>query len=87
MWSLQSTPAAQLGLEVQGIPLILHLPSGQTDPADLWDQAHHLHPEEVTIKKRVCDAAGLRDTVDEVHFIQVKHLQQDRVLQQVLEGQ
>lgn len=51
MLSLQSTPAAQLGLEVQGIPWILRLPSGRTDPADLWDQAHHLHPEEVTIRR------------------------------------
>lgn len=48
-FSLQSAPAARLGPEVQGILAILHLPSGQTDPADLWDQAHHLRPEEVTI--------------------------------------
>lgn len=37
-------PADQLGQEVQGNPSILHLLFVQTDPADLSDQVHHLHP-------------------------------------------
>lgn len=54
---LRPVPAARLGPEVQGILLILHLPSDQTDPADLWDQAHHLHPGEI---KSVSGTVGIQ---------------------------
>lgn len=47
-----SSPAARLGLEVRGILWTLRLPSVRTDPADLWDRAHHLLPEEETCKAR-----------------------------------
>lgn len=45
------TPADQLDQEVQGILWILHLLSGQTDLAVLWGQAHHQHPEKMTIRR------------------------------------
>lgn len=94
--SWQSAPAAQLALEVRGILWILHLPSGQTDPAALWDQAHHLHP--ATDEKGVpirryngrCYCWPSRysgwGVESSEHLMQTRHLQQDRVLQRVLEG-
>lgn len=60
----ESIPADQRVQGVRGTLLILHLLSGRTDPADLWDQAHHLHPEEITTNERFVDAVGPKDTED-----------------------
>lgn len=68
LFLLSCAPADQLGLEVRGILWILRLPSGQTDPADLWDQAHHLHPENGSQSREanVGTAYGLTTTAGEV---------------------
>lgn len=68
LFLLSCAPADQLGLEVRGILWILRLPSGRTDPADLWDQAHHLHPEKGSQSREanVGTAHGLTTTAGEV---------------------
>lgn len=78
---LLSVPAARLGLEVQGNPWILRLPSGRTDPADRGDRALHLLPVEVT---GVSAAVALTDDLKAA--IRDRNSQRDRALPRVLEG-